>query len=75
MEAGRAVSRMLTNYDSIARRPCEWEIAEGARTLPLHVRTLRASASCLLLGVAFGMFIELSFALPRTELILTAVLV
>ena len=49
--------------------------AEGAGALPLHVGTLRASASCLLLGVAFGMFIELSFALLRTELILTAVLV
>ena len=74
MEAGRAVSSVLTNYDFIARRACEWN-AEGAEALPLHVGTLRASASCLLLGVAFGMFIELSFALLRTELILTAVLV
>lgn len=48
--------------------------AEGAGPLPPHIETLRASASRLLLRVAFRMFIELSFALLRTELILAAVL-
>jgi hypothetical protein len=64
MEAGCAVSIVFTNYDFIARglirvllTGFEAEMQRG-RGRSLCVGMLRASTSCVLLGVAFGMFIN-----------------